>query len=124
MKIQTELKTEAALRTAQDRDNAKTPRDSRTAPDAAMALETILSGGNWDQLPAEGMLELSHTVGNGALLDILSMRKELPEAQAFPLPAGECGTVPVYAEGGMPLAVHSPQFGSMPPMGESAPLQI
>ena len=80
MRIQTELKTEAALRTAQDRDNEKTPRASRTAPDAAMALEAILSGGSWDQLPAEGMLELSRTVGNGALLDILSMRKERPEA--------------------------------------------
>ena len=124
MAIQTDLKTEAALRTAQDRDSAKTPRAGRTAPDAAMALEAILSGGNWEQLPADGMLALSHTIGNGALFEIVSMRGARPETQTYPLPAGKCGAAPAAAASGTPLTVQPPQFGSMSPMDGAAPLQI
>ena len=119
---QTSRKTEPTRQKTEDRESVQRKRSRETKPAAALALEAILAG-SWDQLPAEGVLSLSHTLGNGALLDLFSMRTTGPEAQTHPMPQGPCLTAPMRADGGEPLLADTPDFGALTPLGNTAPVE-
>ena len=89
-----------------------------------MALQAILAGGSWDQLPANEVLALSHTMGNGALLDLCALRAAGEETDMRPLPGGECGTGPVNLAGGEMQIMEAPDFGTFSPMGAAAPMEL
>ncbi|MBE7004304.1 MAG: hypothetical protein E7425_08490 [Ruminococcaceae bacterium] len=121
---QTDRRTEPAKRSAQDKDRAERKQSRESQKSAAQALEAILAGGSWEQLSTDGILTLSHTVGNSALLDMLALRSMGPEAEISSLPDGACGTAPAEWGGGEPLCVAAPDFGAMSPMGAAAPLSV
>ena len=119
--LQTDRKTEAPRQTSQEKSPSELSRSHDVPAQAAQALEAILSGGSWEQLPAEGVLALSHSVGNGALLSILSLRSAPPETEESALPAGPCRTEACPWEAGAPLMAEAPDFGSFTSLGEAAP---
>ena len=77
-----------------------------------------------EQLPAEGVLELSHSLGNSALFDLLAARSAGAEAQTRPLPPGPCETAPAEFAGGAPVLAEPPAFAAMAPMGAAAPMAV
>ncbi len=89
-----------------------------------MALQAILAGGSWDQLPANGVFSLSHTMGNGALLELFALRSTGLETDMRSLPRGECGTDPANWNGGEPQMMEAPDFGTFSPMGAAAPMEL
>ena len=97
-------------------------RDPRNQ--AAQALEAILSGGSWEQLPTEGVLALSHSVGNSALLELAALRSEGPEEGASSLPTGPCEAAPLEMNVGEPLLADAPAFGGALSAGNAAPLAL
>ncbi len=72
-------------------------------------------------MPAEGVLALSHSVGNDALLSILSLHSTGPETEGCALPAGPCRTEACPWEAGEPLMTEAPDFGSFTSLGEASP---
>ncbi len=119
--LQTDRRTEASRQTSQDRDRAERRQAREDRTEAALALEAILNGGSWEQLPAEGVLALSRTVGNDALLSVLTLRETGPETATGILPSGACLTAPGDWGGGEPLTAEAPAFG---PVGETAPMAL
>ena len=100
-------------------------KQSPEAPsEAALALEAILSGGSWDRLPENGMLALSHRMGNGALLEVLANRGGGPERETAALPPGPCLTQPVEWGAGAPVLSDAPDFASFSPLGPAAPAEV
>ena len=82
-----------------------------------------MSGGSWEQLGSEGVLALSHTVGNSARADILALRDTGPERSFGPLPPGSIETEPMAVPGGEPLFAAAPDFAGMSPLGGLAPME-
>ena len=70
------------------------------------------------------MLDLSHELGNSALLELMAARQTPPGAQTRPLPAGPCTTTPAEWGGGAPVLAEPPAFAGMAPMGAAAPLAL
>ena len=71
------------------------------------------------------MLELSHSLGNSALLDLLAARPSGAEATARPLPQSPCETAPAeFAAGGTPVMAEPPAFAAMAPMAATAPMAV
>ena len=125
--LQTDRKTTEATRREASKDKAEARRkqSSELRSAAALALEAILAGGSWDQLPAEGVLDLSHRIGNAALLDLAALRDLGPETGTRTLPEGPCAAAPTAGfAGGAPLTAEAPDFGAMSPMGNAAPLAM
>ena len=123
--LQTDRKTDQSRQTAQDREQTRRQKQSREQrTNAALALDAILAGGSWDQLPADGVLSLSHTLGNGALLELLAMRSTGPETQTRAMPRGTCRTAPADWDGGAPVLAETPAFGAMSPMGDVSPMEL
>ena len=123
--LQTDRKTDQTRQTTQDREQTRQQKQSRELrPNAALALEAILAGGDWDQIPADGVLALSRTLGNGALLELYAMRNTGPETQTRAMPRGGCEAAPIEMPGGAPILADSPAFGAMSPMGASAPMEL
>lgn len=124
--LRTDRKTETTKQTQkeeQQRQQALRKQRTENAADPSAALEAILAGGSWDQLPAESVLGLSGMIGNAALAELIAARETGPATAEFPLPAGACGTAPVQWGGGMPAMTGSPAFGAMAPIG-GAPLAV
>ncbi len=122
--LQTDRKTDQNRQTGQDREQTRQQKQSHEQrTNAALALEAILAG-SWDQLPADGVLALSRTMGNGALTDLFSMRSTGPETQMRAMPRGSCETAPIDMPGGMPMLADTPVFGAMSPMGAAAPMEL
>lgn len=123
--LRTDRKTEPARETAKEQ---KTPqrRQSREAAlsPAAAALEALLAGAGPERLPAEGVLDLSRTVGNSALLELIAARRTGPETAVRPLPEGPCTTAPADWSGSAATLTEAPVFGAMAPMGAAAPLVL
>ena len=92
----------------------------------AMRVESkaLLAGQSPEQLPAESVLELSHSLGNSALLELMGARQTPPGEEARPLPAGPCATAPAEWSGGAPALTEAPAFAGMAPMGAAAPLAL
>jgi hypothetical protein len=125
--LQTDRKTtEPARQNAREQERAqqRKKQDLDAQAEAAATLQAILAGGSREQLPAEGMLALSHTLGNGALLELLALRPAGPETEGMPLPDAPCLTGPLPAPGGAPQWAAAPDFGGMAPMPASAPLAV
>ena len=122
--LQTDRKTGQTRQTAQDRESVKQKQSSEIRSTAAQALQAILAGGDWDQLPADGILSLSHTMGNAALAELAAMRDSGPETMTGSLPGGVCRTDPMQWDGGAPVLTAAPDFGAMSPMGDAAPLAV
>ncbi len=122
--LQADRKTEAVRETAREQKTSrqKQTRENKTAP--AAALEALLAGQSLGQLPAESVLALSHSLGNSALLELLSARGSAAEPETRPLPAGPCGTDPVNWGGGGPALAEPPAFAAMAPMGSPAPMAV
>ena len=70
------------------------------------------------------MLSLSHTLGNGALLELFEMRDAGPEIQTRALPRGSCAAAPADWDGGVPALLDTPAFGAMSPIGNAAPMEL
>ena len=88
-------------------------------------LDAILSGGNWEQLPAKQLHGLSGFIGNTALAELMTQRDTGPELAARRLPSGECRTAPFETSGfAEPLLSQTPEFGAMSPMGSAQPLVL
>ena len=105
-------------RTAEERK-----QDRALRAEASLALEAILAGGSWDQLPAEGVLALSHRMGNGALADLFARRDTGPETAACPTAWGDPGGEPLRCGGGAPETLEAPAFGSFA-APDAAPLSL
>ena len=116
--LQTDRKTDQSRQNAQDREQtARSRQDRETGSNAALALDAILAGGNWDQLPADGVLALSHSLGNGALLSLFTLQSVGPETGPLALPAAEWNPA-------APLLAEAPDFGGMSPLGPAAPMAV
>ncbi len=122
--LQTDRKTDQTRQTAQDREQAQQKQSREPRAEAALALQAILAGGDWSQLSADGILSLSHTMGNAALTETLALRDSGPETAPWILPRGACETAPTDWGGGAPLMTEAPDFGAMSPMGNAAPLAM
>ena len=122
--LQTDRKTEQTRQTAEDRQSAQRKQNREVKTKAALALEAILAGGSWEQIPTDGVLSLSHTMGNGALLELFAMRDTGPEAQARAMPRGGCEAAPADWNGGAPALTDAPVFAAMSPMGITAPVEL
>ena len=120
--LRTDRKTAPAPKTVRDRERTQQKKSRDVRAEAAAALEAILAGGSREQLPAEGVLSLSHTIGNAALSKLLALRPAGPETAAGALPRGACETAPLQWDGGAPLLAQTPDFGAMSPIGSAAPL--
>lgn len=120
--LQTDRKTETVRQSAREQENARRERSREAQANAALALDAILAGGDWSQLPADGVLSLSHRLGNSALLTLCELRGAEPETAR--LPSGGCETKPLAWDGGEPQLTEPPHFGAFAPMGEAAPLNV
>jgi hypothetical protein len=69
------------------------------------------------------MLELSHTVGNSALIEILSLRSGMPETAAPPADFTAETTPAEWNGGAEPQLAEAPVFGAFAPM-TAAPLNV
>jgi hypothetical protein len=122
--LQTDRKTEQDRQAAPDREQTARKQNRDAPAEAALALEAILNGGSLEQLPAEGMLALSHRMGNGALAAVLRHRGAGPDEGAAALPGGSCLTEPGEWDAGEPLLAEAPDFASFSPMGAAAPMEV
>ena len=122
--IQTDRKTETARQTSQDREQNRRQKNPDKRDEASQALEAILNGSSWELLPAEGMLALSHRMGNDALVSVLTLRERGPETETAALPRGPCLTEPGNWSAGEPATESAPDFGSFASMGAAAPLAL
>ena len=122
--LQTDRKTETARQTLQNREQARRQKEPEAGREASQALEAILNGAGWKLLPAEGMLALSHRMGNDALVSLLSLRPGGPETETAALPGGPCLTEAGDWGGGEAAAALAPVFTSFAPMAASAPLAL
>ena len=123
--LQTDRKTDQSRQNAQDREQtARSRQDRETGSNAALALDAILAGGNWDQLPADGVLALSHSLGNDALLSLFTLQSVGPETGPPALPAGPCRTAAAEWNPAAPLLAEAPDFGGMSPLGPAAPMAV
>ena len=122
--LQTDRKTDQTRQTSQDREQAQQKQNREPRAEAALALQAILAGGDWDQLSADGILSLSHTMGNAALAETLALRDSGPETATRLLPRGACETAPAEWGGGEPVLADAPDFGAMSPIGASAPVEL
>lgn len=122
--LQTDRKTEQTRQTSQDREQTARKKDRDAPAEAAQALEAILNGGSLEQLPAEGMLALSHRMGNDALATVLMRRSAGPEEETPVLPDNPCLTEPGEWEAGEPLLAEAPDFASFSPMGAASPMEV
>ena len=122
--LQTDRKTEQTRQTAKEEKSVRQKQSSEVQSAAALALQAILSGGDWEQLPADGVLSLSHTMGNAALAELAALRDTGPETAGAGLPRTACGTAPMQWDTGAPLLAEPPAFGAMSPMGDAAPIAI
>jgi hypothetical protein len=122
--LQTDRKTEAARQTPQDREQTRRRQSPEKQNEASQALEAILNGVSWERLPAEGMLALSHRMGNDALLSVLSLRETGPETQRSSLPGGPCPTEPMDFGPGEAATESAPDFGAFTSMGDAAPMAL
>ena len=122
--LQTDRKTDQNRQTVRDREHTQQDRRREPRSAAALALEAILAGGSWEQLPADDVLQLSHTMGNAALLDLYALRSLSPEAAAIPLPQSTIETAPLSTLGGEPAQAETPGFASMSSLGGTAPLAL
>ena len=121
--VQTDRRAETARRTDREQERTQQRKSRETGLSPAQALEAILSGGSWEQLPPEGVLALSHTLGNAALGEMMAMRFRGPELAAIPLPKSPLSAEPMEGPSGEPEWAEAPAFG-----GESvtalAPLEL
>lgn len=72
----------------------------------------------------EGVLALSHSVGNAALTELAALRGMGPEEGLNALPAGSCGTAPLEMDVGEPLLAAVPGFGGASSAANAAPLAL
>ena len=121
--VQTDRRAETARQTSREQERTERRPDREAETEAALALQAILSGGSWEQLPSEGVLALSHGLGNSALLEVVALRQKGPEAESARLPGGESLTGPMDAPGGAPLTAPAPDFGALSPLGALAPME-
>jgi hypothetical protein len=124
--LQTERKSDPARKTTQNRNQTEESRrqSSEIKNPASLALQAILAGGSWDQLPADGILALSHTMGNGALLDMYALHRTGPETAMYPAARDGGAAAPIEWSGGAPALTEAPAFGSLGVLGTTAPLNI
>ena len=121
--LQTDRRAETIRQNPQERDRAERRQEQETRDRAALTLEAILSGGSWEQLSAEGVLALSHTLGNAALLGVMALRDTGPELAAYALPGTALSARPMGGFGGEPLLSEAPAFGALSPIGSLAPAE-
>ena len=121
---QTERKTEPTRRAPKEEEATRQNKNRSLQREAAQALEAILSGGSWEQLPMEGVLALSHAAGNSALLELAALRDSGPEEAPSSLPEGPCETSPLEMSAGEPLLADAPVFSGPSSAGASAPLML
>ena len=121
--LQTDRRAETTRQTPQERDLTQRRQTHETRNKAAQALEAILSGGSWEQLSADGVLALSHTLGNAALLEVMALRDTGPELAASSLPGTALSSEPMGGFGGQPLLSEAPAFGALSPIGSLAPVE-
>ena len=123
--LRTERKTDQARQGEKQPGQARREQGRETLSRCAQTLEAILAGGSWEQFPAERLRELSHTLGNAALLELLALKSTGPETVPRPLPGGSCAAAPaeVPVSGG-PELVPAPDFSSMSPLGDAPPLTL
>lgn len=122
--LQTDRKTDLARQTAETRERTERRQSRDVRAEAALALEAILNGGSLEQLPAEGVLSLSRTAGNDALVSLLTLHKPGPDAGYRALPAGPCLTEPGEWSVGEPMTAQAPDFASFAPLSDAAPLAL
>lgn len=70
------------------------------------------------------MLELSHTVGNTALLEILSLRDYAPETAPVLRPFTAETASAEWLGGDAPALTEAPAFAQLAPMATAAPLNV
>ena len=123
--LQTDRKaTETTRRTDTDKAELRKNQSPELQPAAATALQAILAGGDWDTLPAEGVLGLSHSIGNAALADLAARRSAGREPGGFALPESPCMTAPADVAPDSTVFAEPPAFGAMAPLGAAAPMAI
>ena len=121
---QTDRKIEQARQTTPERERPERKQSRDIPAEAALVLETILNGGSREQLSAEGMLALSHRMGNDALLSVLTLRSSGPDTESSPLPDGPCLTAPGEWSTGEPLLAEAPDFGGFTSVTAAAPMEL
>ena len=123
--LRTERKTDQTRQSEKQTRQTHREQSRETLSQCAQTLEAILTGGSWEQFPAERIHELSHTIGNTALLELLALKSTGPETVPRALPAGSCAASPAEAPvSGAPELISAPDFSSMSPLGGAAPLTL
>ena len=122
---QTERKTDQKKLSVPERQQKQRTQNAEAASDWGLILQTILAGGSREQLPAERIRELSGVMGNSALAELFTARKEEPRFSERELPQGECRTSPADADvQGEPSMVSPPDGSLTAPIGDMQPMTL
>ena len=69
------------------------------------------------------MIQVDHTLGNAALLEVMALRETGPELETSVLPGAALSSAPMGGFGGQPLLSDAPAFGGLSPIGSLAPVE-
>jgi len=114
------------MQTDQKANSRKTSSDQKSLPERGqgrpeteslspeLTLRTLLSGASPDRLSPDGLLALSHSLGNSVLLDLITGRGRPPERETCPVPGPLPEMEAAVLDEGEPELIPPVEFAGLP----------
>ncbi len=117
--IQTDRKTDSR-QTAREQKSLPEQKQRRQGPEAPVpeqTLQAILAGVSPDRISPEAVLALSHTMGNGALAEMISrQRQNRADLVSVPVPGPMPDMAPAVLGEAAPDLIAPVDFAGLPPL--------